>query len=103
MKGRTNVGAWCTAITPHLKEILAAMLSFDYGNLLANIPEEKLPTKNRPLLLWHELNVFFLRGMYFEEPFRWTVGWDYPGEAGPPMKHGKISDHDGSQDEAVAP
>ena len=76
MKGRTNVGAWCKLITPRLKEILAAMLSFDYSNWFANIPEDKVPIKIRPLLLWHELNVFFMRGVYFKQPFPWPSAWE---------------------------
>ena len=66
------------------------MLSFDFTVVLDTLPDHVPNSKG--FMLWNYLNVFFLRGFYFEEGFPWTVDLTYDDKPVPPTlaKDGEI-------------
>ena len=81
---------WITGIEPVLRVLRERMLSFDFTVVLDTLPDHVPNSKG--FMLWNYLNVFFLRGFYFEEGFPWTVDLTYDDKPVPPTlaKDGEI-------------
>ena len=90
---------WIKGIDPVLQELRERMLSFDFTVVLDTFPNHVPNTKG--LMLWNYLNVFFLRGFYFEEEFPWTVDLTYDDKMVPPNRkpNGDIVWNKGTTDE----
>lgn len=74
---------WIDAQAGRLDELKQRMLSFNFTVVVENLPV--YVPGSRGLVFWNYLNLFFLHGMYFEQPFAWTVGWHYNDTICPPV------------------